>query len=201
MAGTHHYGVEVTWTGNTGEGTATYRSYRRTSDVRAEGKPSIAASADPHFRGDAERWNPEEMLVAALSQCHLLAFLHEAAVGGVVVVDYSDAATGTLATEGNGGRMTEVTLRPVVTVAEAGDGRRLRRAARASARQLLHRRLGELPGHARAGRAGREPGREPGTEPGTESGTVSASSTRLLAPLLDAVAMPVLTRTFRRESA
>ena len=118
MAGTHHYGVEVTWTGNTGAGTATYRSYRRTSEVRAEGKPPIAASADPHFRGDADRWNPEEMLVAALSQCHLLAFLHEAAVGGVVVVDYSDAATGTLATEGNGGRMTGVMLRPVVTVAE-----------------------------------------------------------------------------------
>jgi organic hydroperoxide reductase OsmC/OhrA len=119
MAGAHHYGIELTWTGNTGEGTATYRSYKRTCEVRAEGKPAIAGSSDPYFRGDADRWNPEELLVAALSQCHLLAFLHEAAVSGVVVVDYADAAIGTLRTEGNGGRMTGVTLRPVVTVAAA----------------------------------------------------------------------------------
>ena len=118
MPGTHHYATEVTWTGNTGEGTATYRSYRRTCEVQAEGKPTIAGSSDPHFRGDADRWNPEELLVAALSQCHLLAFLHAAADSGVVVVDYSDAATGTLGTEGTGGHMTGVVLRPVVTVAE-----------------------------------------------------------------------------------
>jgi organic hydroperoxide reductase OsmC/OhrA len=117
MPGTHHYATELTWTGNTGSGTASYRSYARTCEVRVDGKPTLAGSSDPHFRGDADRWNPEELLVAALSQCHLLAFLHEAAVGGVVVVDYTDAATGTMRTQGNGGRMTGVTLRPVVTVA------------------------------------------------------------------------------------
>jgi organic hydroperoxide reductase OsmC/OhrA len=116
MVGTHSYATEVTWTGNTGEGTATYRSYRRTCSVSAAGKPSIAGSSDPHFRGDADRWNPEELLVAALSQCHLLAFLHEAAKAGVVVVAYTDAATGTMRQEGEGGRMTEVVLHPVVTV-------------------------------------------------------------------------------------
>lgn len=118
MPGTHRYATELTWTGNTGSGTATYRSYRRTCEVRVEGKPVLAGSSDPHFRGDADRWNPEELLVAALSQCHLLSFLHAAADRGVVVVDYSDAASGTLRTEGTGGRMTEVVLRPVVTVAE-----------------------------------------------------------------------------------
>jgi organic hydroperoxide reductase OsmC/OhrA len=117
MAGRHEYAVGVRWTGNTGSGTATYRSYRRTTEITAAGKDPVAGSSDPHFRGDADRWNPEELLVVALSQCHLLAFLHEAAIGGVVVLDYSDAATGTLATEGNGGRMTEVVLHPVVTVA------------------------------------------------------------------------------------
>jgi organic hydroperoxide reductase OsmC/OhrA len=117
MAGKHAYATGLTWTGNTGEGTATYRSYRRTCEVTAEGKPAIAGSSDPHFRGDADRWNPEELLVAALSQCHLLAFLHAAAVSGVVVLDYTDAATGVLTTEGSGGRMTEVVLHPVVTVA------------------------------------------------------------------------------------
>jgi organic hydroperoxide reductase OsmC/OhrA len=117
MPGTHAYAVEVTWTGNTGSGTSSYRSYRRTGTVAAAGKPSIPGSSDPHFRGDADRWNPEELLVAALSQCHLLAFLHAAAVAGVVVVDYADAATGTMVTAGNGGRMTSVVLHPVVTVA------------------------------------------------------------------------------------
>jgi organic hydroperoxide reductase OsmC/OhrA len=115
MAGTHSYATTVTWTGNTGEGTATYRSYRRTCSVQAPGKPMLAGSSDPHFRGDADRWNPEELLVAALSQCHMLAFLHEAAKAGVVVTAYSDAATGTLRVEGDGGRMTEVVLHPVVT--------------------------------------------------------------------------------------
>ena len=119
MPGRHHYATEVTWTGNTGEGTATYRSYRRTSEVTAAGKPAIAGSSDPHFHGDADRWNPEELLVAALSQCHLLSFLHLAATSGVIVVGYTDAATGTMVTEGVGGRMTEVVLRPAVTVAAA----------------------------------------------------------------------------------
>ncbi len=117
MAGLHSYATELTWTGNTGAGTATYRSYRRTCEVRAPGKPVLAGSSDPHFRGDADRWNPEELLVAALSQCHLLSFLHAAAAAGVVVVDYADAATGSLRTEGDGGRMTSVVLHPVVTVA------------------------------------------------------------------------------------
>jgi organic hydroperoxide reductase OsmC/OhrA len=119
MAGTHAYAVGLTWTGNTGAGTASYRSYRRTCEVSAAGKPAIAGSSDPHFRGDADRWNPEELLVAALSQCHLLSFLHAATTAGVVVVDYSDAATGTMATAGDGGRMTGVVLHPVVTVAAA----------------------------------------------------------------------------------
>ncbi|HST66313.1 MAG TPA: OsmC family protein [Mycobacteriales bacterium] len=117
MPGRHAYAVEVEWTGNTGAGTADYRSYRRTCVVRADGKPELAGSADPHFRGDADRWNPEELLVAALSQCHLLSFLHAAAAAGVVVVSYADAATGSMQTAGNGGRMTEVVLHPVVTVA------------------------------------------------------------------------------------
>jgi len=108
----------VGWTGNRGTGTSGYRDYSRDHDVSAAGPPVLPGSSDPHFHGDADRWNPEELLVAALSQCHLLAFLHAAADSGVVVVDYADAASGTLHTEGTGGRMTGVVLRPVVTVAE-----------------------------------------------------------------------------------
>lgn len=116
----HRYESTTTWTGNTGEGTANYRAYLRSHTTAAEGRPEIAASSDPAFRGDAARWNPELLLVAALSQCHLLAYLHQCAVNGVIVVAYVDRAWGTMveSTDG-GGRFEEVVLRPVVTVADA----------------------------------------------------------------------------------
>ncbi|WP_328913429.1 MULTISPECIES: OsmC family protein [unclassified Streptomyces] len=117
----HSYETELVWTGNTGTGTATYRSYERSHEVRAPGVPAVLGSADPAFRGDATRWNPEQMLLAALSQCHLLAYLHLCAVNGVTVTAYTDRATGTMAqTADGGGHFTEAVLRPAVEVAEAG---------------------------------------------------------------------------------
>lgn len=87
--------------------------------ITAAGRPEIAGSSDPAFRGDARRWNPEQLLVVALSQCHLLWYLHLCAVSDVVVVGYEDHAEGVMEqAEDGGGRFTEVTLRPVVTVAE-----------------------------------------------------------------------------------
>ena len=116
----HRYEVAVVWTGNRGEGTAGYRAYGRDHEVTAEGRPALHGSSDPVFRGDAERWNPEQLLVAALSQCHLLSYLHVCAVSDVVVVAYEDRADGEMVTtDEGGGRFTEVTLRPVVTVADA----------------------------------------------------------------------------------
>lgn len=115
----HSYRVEVRWTGNRGVGTADYRAYGRTHEVRASGRPPIPGSSDPAFRGEADRWNPEQLLVAALSQCHLLWYLHLAAEAGVVVTGYADDATGTMVTDGSGGgRFTEVVLRPRVEVAD-----------------------------------------------------------------------------------
>lgn len=116
---THHYETSLEWLGNRGTGTSGYRDYDRTHIVRAGLKPPIEASADPAFRGEADRWNPEDLLVASLSQCHLLTYLHLAAVNGVVVLAYTDEATGTMAEEGEGGHFTEVTLRPRVVVADA----------------------------------------------------------------------------------
>nr|WP_205856158.1 OsmC family protein [Phytoactinopolyspora endophytica] len=120
MVGTHNYELVVEWTGNRGTGTSNYRAYGRDHEVRAAGNTTtIAGSADPSFRGDAERWNPEELLLASLSQCHMLSFLHLAAVGGVVVTDYVDTPLGTMELgRDGGGQFTEVTLRPVVTVAD-----------------------------------------------------------------------------------
>ncbi|ANZ35085.1 peroxiredoxin [Lentzea guizhouensis] len=117
--GTHQYEVEVVWTGNTGGGTAGYQSYERAHEVRAAGKETILGSSDPAFRGDSSRYNPEELLVASLSQCHMLWYLHLASVNGVVVTGYRDAATGTMAEHPDGsGRFTEVVLNPVVSVAD-----------------------------------------------------------------------------------
>jgi organic hydroperoxide reductase OsmC/OhrA len=117
----HTYSVTIQWTGNDGTGTSGYRDYSRSHDISAVGKPGIAASSDAAFRGDPTRWNPEELLVAALSSCHQLAYLHLCAVAGIVVVDYVDQAEGVMEeTEDGGGRFTRVTLRPKVTVA-SGD--------------------------------------------------------------------------------
>ena len=121
MSKSHRYATTLTWTGNTGEGTASYRAYERAYEVAAEGKPALLGSSDPSFRGDAGRWNPEELLLAALSQCHLLSYLHVATLHGIVVEEYVDAATGTMEQTANGGgHFTSATLRPVVTIS-AGD--------------------------------------------------------------------------------
>ena len=123
MTDRHHYEVTVTWTGNTGSGTSDYRAYGRGFDLTAAGKPLISGSSDPVFRGDAARWNPEEMLVASLSSCHQLWYLHLCADAGLVVTAYRDQASGTMRTEAavGTGSFTEVVLRPEVTFAAAVD--------------------------------------------------------------------------------
>jgi organic hydroperoxide reductase OsmC/OhrA len=115
----HRYEVQVTWTGNLGEGTASYRAYARDHESRADSRPVLAGSSDPSFRGDPERWDPERLLVAALSQCHLLSYLHVCAVEDVVVLSYEDRATGVMEEEAEGGgQFVEVTLHPLVEVAD-----------------------------------------------------------------------------------
>ncbi|MDP4131723.1 MAG: OsmC family protein [Bacteroidota bacterium] len=120
MSKSHQYNTHIRWTGNTGNGTENYRAYERAYTVSVNGKTEIAGSSDPVFRGDPAKHNPEEMLVAALSACHMLSFLHLCSASGVVVVAYSDTATGTMeeAQDGNG-RFTEVVLKPDVIVKEA----------------------------------------------------------------------------------
>ena len=113
----HHYALQVEWIGNRGSGTSDYKSYGRDHLVRAEGNPTIVGTSDRPFRGDPERWNPEQLLLAALSQCHMLSYLHEAAINGVVVEEYTDEATATMQqTSNGGGRFTIATLRPHVTI-------------------------------------------------------------------------------------
>lgn len=121
MPRTHSYEVTVTWTGNLGTGTSGYRAYSRDHGVAADGRPVIAASSEPLFRGDPARWNPELELTAALSQCHMLWYLHLCAAAGVIVTSYTDDANGSMTEDDDGsGRFTEVVLRPRVVVASPG---------------------------------------------------------------------------------
>ena len=118
----HIYSTVLTWTGNRGQGTSAYDAYARDYEVACAGKAAIPGSADPHYKGDAERHNPEEMLVAALSACHMLWYLHLCAVNGVVVTAYEDAADGQIQTRADGsGEFRQVTLRPRVTISASSD--------------------------------------------------------------------------------
>jgi organic hydroperoxide reductase OsmC/OhrA len=115
----HHYAVSVTWTGNRGSGTSGYRSYGRDHVVRAAGVPELAGTADPTFHGDRDRWNPEQLLLAALAQCHMLSYFHIAVNHGIVVTAYADDAEGTMRLNRDGsGAFTSVTLHPKVTITD-----------------------------------------------------------------------------------
>jgi organic hydroperoxide reductase OsmC/OhrA len=120
---THQYQTTLRWTGNLGKGTIDYRGYSRNHEIDGERKVvAISGSSDAHFRGDASRYNPEELLVASLSACHMLAYLHLCAVNQVVVTGYEDAASGTMEESPDGsGRLTGVVLRPVVTITPESD--------------------------------------------------------------------------------
>jgi len=120
MEKTHNYTTVLTWTGNKGEGTLNYKSYDRDHIISVAGKPEIPGSSDPSFRGNRERYNPEELLVASLSSCHMLWYLHLCAVNNIVVVDYRDQAEGLMMEKADGsGYFKEVTLRPAVTITDA----------------------------------------------------------------------------------
>ena len=126
---THRYEVALDWTGNDGAGTRDYRSYRRDHEIAAPGKPTLVGSSDPAFRGNAARWNPEELLVAAVSSCHMLWFLHLASDAGIVVTGYRDAPVGTMAEDADGaGRFVEITLHPSVRVRGDADAGTVERA-------------------------------------------------------------------------
>lgn len=115
----HSYEVSINWTGNRGSGTSGYRAYGRDHTVNSVGVPTLLGSADRTFHGDRERWNPEQLLVTALSQCHMLSFLHVAVNHGIVVTAYQDTATGILELNADGsGQFSSVTLNPLIRVAD-----------------------------------------------------------------------------------
>ena len=133
----HRFEVQTTWTGNSGQGTANYRAYCRDHEITGAQKTlPIPCSSDAAFRGDASRYNPEELLVASLSACHMLWMLHLCADAGITVSAYSDQASGVMAEGADGsGRFTEVTLHPVMTISDP---------ARIQEAEALHAKAHEL---------------------------------------------------------
>jgi organic hydroperoxide reductase OsmC/OhrA len=121
MAREHSYKAHMVWTGAAQGPTATYEGYSREYTVTCDGKPELVSSADPSFRGDPSKYNPEEMLLIALSACHLLSYLAECAFAGISVIDYSDEASGKMAIKDGRMRFVEVTLKPRVVVARGAD--------------------------------------------------------------------------------
>lgn len=116
----HTYKAHTTWVGNSGSGTSDYKAYSRNHDIMMDGKETLHCSSDPKFRGDPSRQNPEDLLVASLSGCHMLWYLHLCSVNGVIVEKYEDQAVGTMQENNDGsGEFTEVILRPKVTVKDA----------------------------------------------------------------------------------
>ena len=111
MSKSHQYAMHLVWTGNKGEGTSTYRSYDRSYTISINNKADFFGTADPVFRGDVTKHNPEELLVMSLSSCHLLSYLHLCAVNGIVLTEYEDDAKGTMVEDAvKGGYFTEVNL-------------------------------------------------------------------------------------------
>ena len=120
MKGQHHYKATIKWTGSNGTGTDDYKKYQRSHQILIENKSVISGSSDSAFLGDKTKHNPEDLLVASLSSCHMLWYLHLCSEAGVVVMDYIDNAIGIMTeTKNGGGKFTEVTLNPIVIVKES----------------------------------------------------------------------------------
>jgi organic hydroperoxide reductase OsmC/OhrA len=118
----HTYISRIEWTGNLGEGTSSYRAYSRDHVVSVAGRPDLLGSSDPAFRGDASRWNPEDLLVASLASCHMLWYLHLCAQARITLLAYHDNAVATMEEDaGGGGRFTQAVLRPAAIVAAGSD--------------------------------------------------------------------------------
>ena len=121
MIKSHTYQLDIIWTGNNGPGTTDYAAYRRDYTLQCNNKPDMHCSADTPFRGDPNKYNPEDMFLSSLSSCHMLWYLHLCADAGIIVTEYRDHATG-LMTEsynGGGGKFLEILLSPKETVADA----------------------------------------------------------------------------------
>jgi len=118
----HTYSTKLEWTGNLGKGTSSYRSYNRDYNIKIDGKPILEGSSDPAFRGDPQKYNPEEMLLASVSSCHMLWYFHLCAQHKIIVTGYIDEAKAVMEEKPDGsGSFSAVTLSPKITIGHESD--------------------------------------------------------------------------------
>lgn len=137
MSTSHQYTINLEWTGDKGSGTSSYVSYSRDHLIASGEKPPIEGSSDPVFRGDPGKYNPEELFLSSLAACHMLWYLHLCAVNAVIVKKYTDQPVGLLQEDPNGGKFTEVILRPCVTVTQTSMMEKARELHREAHRQCF----------------------------------------------------------------
>lgn len=118
----HSYSLHLIWTGNSGDSTSSYTSYERSYTIQADGKTLLEGSSDPHFLGDASKYNPEELFLAAISSCHMLWYLHLCSEQGILVKSYQDTPEGRMSLNSNGsGQFEEVILKPEITIKNSSE--------------------------------------------------------------------------------
>jgi organic hydroperoxide reductase OsmC/OhrA len=97
------------------------KTYSRDHTVTFKNGAALAMSSTPTYRGNPENVDPEEMLVASLSSCHMLTFLAIAAGKKFAVDTYDDDAVGVLAKNADSRlAITQVTLRPRIVFSGQG---------------------------------------------------------------------------------
>lgn len=116
MSKEHLYSGKIEWTGNLGTGTNSYSTYSRDFEASVSGKSVLLGSSDPAFRGDASKYNPEDLLLLSLSSCHMLWYLHLCSDAGIVITNYTDSPKGIMEENAKGGRFTQVVLHPKIAV-------------------------------------------------------------------------------------
>jgi len=117
----HHFRAHAVWSGASAGPVTDYRSYSREFTFAVQGKALITGSAAGPFLGDESLINPEELLLMAVSSCHMLSYLAVCARRGISVIAYEDECTATMAMKDGKMRITEATLRPKVTVPAGTD--------------------------------------------------------------------------------
>ncbi len=116
----HNFSATIKWTGNKGKGTSNYKEFERSHIISINGKPNILCSSDPAFLGDKTKYNPEELLLASLSSCHMLWYLHLCSESNIIVTEYIDKPTGIMIEKHNGsGYFSEVSLNPIMKITES----------------------------------------------------------------------------------
>lgn len=120
----HTYRTSLAWSGSTAGG---YEDYDRGHTLTAPpARPALELSSDPAFKGDADRLNPEQLLLAAASSCQLLEFLVLSAKARIDVLEYHDDAEATMDESDEPARIQRIALRPRIAVAAGPSEDRVR---------------------------------------------------------------------------